>query len=137
MQAQVINLLNLLRQDRKTSFLFITHDLGVLSWVCTYAAVMYAGNIVEQADIISLIRDPKHPYTQSLLGASPRLDIDCDMLSSIPGSVPDLVSPPQGCKYHPRCQYAQKVCQEQTPQLLEEGIGHRVACFRREKRWTT
>lgn len=132
-QAQVINLLNLLRRERKTSFLFITHDLGVLSWVCTYAAVMYAGNIVEQADIVSLIRNPKHPYTRSLLAAIPRIDIDCEMLNSIPGSVPDLISPPQGCKFHPRCQYAVKVCQERIPPLREEERGHWVACFHQEK----
>ena len=133
MQARVINLLNLLRQERETSFLFITHDLSVLSWVCSYAAVMYAGNIVEQADIVSLIRHPMHPYTQSLLGASPRIDVDCDMLSSIPGSVPDLISPPQGCRFNPRCHYAENVCEERIPTLLDKGGGHMVACFHQER----
>ena len=71
MQAQVIDLLNDLRRKRKTSLLFITHDLGVLSWVCTHAAVMYAGNIVEQADIRNLVKKPQHPYTRALYGGQP------------------------------------------------------------------
>jgi oligopeptide/dipeptide ABC transporter ATP-binding protein len=129
MQAQIITLLNELRRKRNTSLLFITHDLGVLSWVCTYAAVMYAGNIVEQSDIRSLINDPRHPYTHALMGASPRLDRDCDMLDSIPGSVANLIQPPPGCTFHPRCDHALPVCKEQVPLLTEEGRGHWVACF--------
>jgi len=129
MQAQVINLLNDLRQERGTSLLFITHDLGVLSWVCTHAAVMYAGNIIEQADIRTLVKNPKHPYTSALIGASPRLDRDCQVLDSIRGSVPNLINPPRGCKFHPRCDRVLPICTEQTPQLKEKGDGHRVACF--------
>jgi peptide/nickel transport system ATP-binding protein len=129
MQAQVIHLLNDLRRERGSSFLFITHDLGVLSWVCTYAAVMYAGNIVEYGDIRSLIVHPEHPYTQALIGAVPRLDCDRDVLNSIPGSVPNLIAPPTGCKFHPRCDRALKVCGEQTPALQERGRGHWVACL--------
>jgi oligopeptide/dipeptide ABC transporter ATP-binding protein len=129
MQAQVIVLLNELRREKKTSLLFITHDLGVLNWVCTYAAVMYAGSIVEQSDIRSLIKDPKHPYTRALMGASPRLDRDSEMLESIPGSVPNLIQPPGGCKFHPRCDCALTVCAEQIPQLTEKDPGHWVACF--------
>ena len=128
-QAQVIKLLNDLRRERKTSFLFITHDLGVLSWACSYAVVMYAGNIVEHSEIRRLIQNPRHPYTQSLLGASPRLDRDCDMLTSISGSVPNLVCPPPGCRFHPRCRQAKTICHEETPTLREEGKGHWVACF--------
>lgn len=129
MQAQVINLLNDLRRERKTSLLFITHDLGVLSWVCTYAAVMYAGNIVEHSDIRSLVKSPQHPYTRALIGASPRLDRDCAALDSIPGSVPSLIQPPQGCKFHPRCDRFMPICAEQTPSLKEKTPGHFVACF--------
>jgi peptide/nickel transport system ATP-binding protein len=128
-QAQIITLLNELRSQGKTSFLFITHDLGVLAWICTYAAVMYAGNIVEFSDIRRLIRSPKHPYTKALIGASPRLDCDRDTLSSIPGSVPNLVEPPTGCRFHPRCDRAEMVCSTETPSLKEEGRGHWVACF--------
>jgi oligopeptide/dipeptide ABC transporter ATP-binding protein len=129
MQAQVINLLNDLRREREASFLFITHDLGVLSWVCTYAAVMYAGNIIEHSDIRSLIAGPKHPYTQALIGAVPRLDCDRDALNSIPGSVPSLIEPPQGCKFHPRCDRVLTMCREQVPVLAEKGKDHWAACF--------
>jgi oligopeptide/dipeptide ABC transporter ATP-binding protein len=128
-QAQIITLLNELRSQRKTSFLFITHDLGVLSWICTYAAVMYAGKIVEYSDIRRLIRGPKHPYTRALIGASPRLDCDRDALSSIPGAVPNLVDPPAGCRFHPRCDHAELICSKETPSLKEEESGHWVACF--------
>jgi oligopeptide/dipeptide ABC transporter ATP-binding protein len=128
-QAQIITLLNELRSQRKTSFLFITHDLGVLSWICTYAAVMYAGKIVEYSDIRRLIRGPKHPYTRALIGASPRLDCDRDTLSSIPGAVPNLVDPPAGCRFHPRCDHAELICSKETPSLKEEESGHWVACF--------
>ena len=128
-QAQIITLLNELRSERKTSFLFITHDLGVLSWICTYAAVMYAGKIVEYSDIRRLIRNPRHPYTRALIGASPRLDCDRDMLSSIPGAVPNLVNPPTGCRFHPRCNRAETICSAETPSLKEEERGHWVACF--------
>ncbi len=119
MQAQIIDLLNDLRRKRKTSLLFITHDLGVLTWVCTHAAVMYAGVIVEQADIRNLVIKPHHPYTRALLGASPRLDRDCKMLDSIPGTVPNLISPPAGCKFHPRCDHLLPICSEQSPVLRE------------------
>ena len=129
MQAQIIDLLNDLRRKRKTSLLFITHDLGVLTWVCTHAAVMYAGVIVEQADIRNLVKKPHHPYTRALLGASPRLDRDCKMLDSIPGTVPNLISPPAGCKFHPRCDHLLPICSEQSPVLREINRGHWVACF--------
>ncbi len=133
-QAQIIALLNELRSQRRTSFLFITHDLGVLSWVCTYAAVMYAGMIVEYSDIESLIRNPMHPYTRALIGASPRLDCDRDLLSSIPGSVPNLIEPPDGCRFHPRCDRAGTVCREQFPPLQEQERGHWVACVTENRR---
>ena len=128
-QAQIIDLLNDLRREKKTSFLFITHDLGVLSWVCSYAAVMYGGNIVEYSDIKRLVRNPKHPYTQALMGATPRLDCDRDALDSIPGSVPNLIHPPTGCKFHPRCDRAQSICEKETPPLQEKEQGHWAACF--------
>jgi peptide/nickel transport system ATP-binding protein len=128
-QAQIIDLLNILRRERRTSFLFITHDLGVLSWVCTYAAVMYGGNIVEYSDIRSLVRNPKHPYTTALIGATPRLDCDHDALKSISGSVPNLIQPPTGCKFHPRCDRVQTVCSKEAPPMIEKAEGHWVACF--------
>ena len=95
-QAQIIKLLNELRAERGTSLLFITHDLGVLSWVCTSAAVMYAGNIVEYASIRNILHGSLHPYTQALIGSTPRLDTDIDKLKVIHGQVPNLVNLPQG-----------------------------------------
>jgi len=115
-QAQIIKLLNELREEMGTTLLFITHDLGVLSWVCTYAAVMYAGNIVD-------------PYTRALIGSTPRLDIDVENLNVIPGQVPNLAKLPSGCKFHPRCQIAEDKCREEVPPLIEKEDGHSIACF--------
>ena len=128
-QAQIIKLLNELREQRGTSLLFITHDLGVLSWICTSAAVMYAGGIVEYALIRGLLMNPKHPYTRALIGATPRLDTDSAELSVIPGQVPSLVRPPSGCRFHPRCRLAKETCKERAPSLEEKETGHWVACY--------
>jgi len=127
-QAQVITLIDDLRRERNTTLLFITHDLGVLSWICTSAAVMYAGNIVEYSNIRSILRNPRHPYTQALIGATPRPDLDSHMLKVIPGQVPSLVCPPSGCKFHPRCHLAKESCKEEFPPLAEQEEGHWVAC---------
>ena len=128
-QAQIIKLLSELRAERDTSLLFITHDLGVLSWVCSSAAVMYAGSIVEYSDIRRLIRNPRHPYTQALIGSTPRLDIDSSMLNVIPGQVPNLACLPSGCKFHPRCHLAREDCKGAFPPLIEKEDGHWIACF--------
>ncbi|MBW1946114.1 MAG: ABC transporter ATP-binding protein [Deltaproteobacteria bacterium] len=121
-QAQIIKLLNELREEMGTSLLFITHDLGVLSWVCTYAAVMYAGNIVEYSDIRTILKNPGHPYTRALIGSTPRLDIDVENLNVIPGQVPNLAKLPSGCKFHPRCQIAEDKCREEVPPLIEKEV---------------
>ena len=117
-----------LREEKQTTLLFITHDLGVLSWVCTSAAVMYAGNIVEHADIRSIVTDPAHPYTKALMGAVPRLDQDTDTLNVIPGQVPNLAKTPPGCKFHPRCHLAGEICKTDPPSYEEKRKGHWVAC---------
>ena len=129
MQAQIINLLNELREKNGTSILFITHDFGVLSWVCTYAAVMYAGRIIEQTNIKRLLQHPMHPYTKALIGASPRIDTEKELLDSIKGTVPNLIAPPSGCSFHPRCDYRSKRCSQQIPVLREIYKDHWVACF--------
>jgi len=128
-QAQIIKLLNELREEMGTTLLFITHDLGVLSWVCTYAAVMYAGNIVEYSDIRTILKNPGHPYTRALIGSSPRLDIDVNNLNVIPGQVPNLAKLPSGCKFHPRCNIVERKCREEIPPLIEKEDGHSIACF--------
>lgn len=128
-QAQIIKLLNELRDERHTSLLFITHDLGVLSWVCTSAAVMYAGSIVEYSDIYRVIKNPRHPYTQALIESMPRIDRGKDALRVIPGQVPNLAKLPPGCRFHPRCHMATVNCKAAQPPLVEETEGHWTACF--------
>lgn len=127
-QAQIIKLLGELREEKQTTLLFITHDLGVLSWVCTSAAVMYAGNIVEYSDIHTIVTNPAHPYTEALMGAVPRLDQDADTLNVIPGQVPNLARTPSGCKFHPRCPLAGEICKTESPSLEEKRKGHWIAC---------
>ncbi|MFC1820545.1 ABC transporter ATP-binding protein [Thermodesulfobacteriota bacterium] len=129
-QAQIIALLNNLREERGTSMLFITHDLGILSWICTSVAVMYAGNVIEYSDIRSILRNPLHPYTQALIESTPRLDTNNpNKLKVIPGQVPNLIHAPAGCKFNPRCQLAMESCREAPPPMREREEGHWVACF--------
>ncbi len=128
-QAQIIKLLNELREARGTTLLFITHDLGVLSCVCTCAAVMYAGKIVEYSDIRTILKSSGHPYTQALIGSTPRLDRDVESLQVIPGQVPNLARLPSGCRFHPRCHKAKEDCKRESPPLIERDKGHWTACF--------
>jgi peptide/nickel transport system ATP-binding protein len=128
-QAQIISLLNELRQQRGTSMLFITHDLGILSWICNSAAVMYAGNVIEYSDIRSILRNPLHPYTQALIESTPRLDANAHRLKVITGQVPNLAQSPPGCRFHPRCHFAKDFCKEAPPPMREKVEGHWVACF--------
>jgi len=127
-QAQIMKLLGELREEKQTTLLFITHDLGVLSWVCTFAAVMYAGNIVEYSDIRTIVMNPAHPYTTALMGAVPRLDQHVDSLNVIRGQVPNLANTPPGCKFHPRCDLAGEICKNEPPPLEEREAGHWIAC---------
>ena len=127
-QAQIMKLLGELREEKQTTLLFITHDLGVLSWVCTFAAVMYAGNIVEYSDIRTIVMNPTHPYTTALMGAVPRLDQHVDSLNVIRGQVPNLANTPPGCKFHPRCDLAGEICKNEPPPLEEREKGHWIAC---------
>jgi oligopeptide/dipeptide ABC transporter ATP-binding protein len=129
-QAQIIALLNKLKEEKGTSLLFITHDLGILSWIATSVAVMYAGNVIEYSDIRSILQNPFHPYTQALIESTPRLDANPDRLKIIPGQVPNLANSPRGCKFHPRCHRAKEFCRESPPQMREKEKGHWVACFR-------
>jgi peptide/nickel transport system ATP-binding protein len=128
-QAQILELMHQLRDRVGTAIALITHDLGVVAEVCDRVNVMYAGVIVESAPVTELFRRPLHPYTQGLLAAVPRMDRPEQELSSIPGSVPNLISPPPGCRFHPRCPYAMPVCKERRPDLLPQGEDHGVACF--------
>lgn len=128
-QAQILRLLLDLRKVIDASILLITHDLGIVAEVCDRVAVMYAGDVVEVAEARELFRNPLHPYTKGLLGAVPRPDIPTPEPHSISGSVPDLIYPPSGCRFHPRCPRSIGRCPESRPELIEVSQGHKVACF--------
>jgi peptide/nickel transport system ATP-binding protein len=128
-QAQILELMRDLKHRIGTAILLITHDLGVIAEVADRVCVMYAGHIIETAPVKDLYARPLHPYTQGLLASIPRLDDPNKRLDSIPGSVPDLIRPPSGCRFHPRCPYAMPVCKEKEPPTTVEGPYHTVACF--------
>ena len=127
-QAQILRLLKELKEQIDASVILITHDLAVVAELCDRAAVMYAGNIVEVADVEELFANPLHPYTKGLLEAIPRPDSRAE-LKSIAGSVPDLIFPPTGCRFHPRCPFAFERCPKVDPPLIEVSPGHKVACL--------
>jgi peptide/nickel transport system ATP-binding protein len=113
-QAQVLEIMKELQRKYNTSIILITHDLGVIAETCQKVAVMYAGRIVEYGKVSDVFKNPLHPYTKGLMEALPRADVDVKV-KSIPGTVPDLVSPPSGCAFHPRCPYAMEICKRQAP----------------------
>jgi oligopeptide/dipeptide ABC transporter ATP-binding protein len=132
-QAQILDLMRDLRRDMGTSVILITHDLGVVAEMAERVAVMYAGEIVEQAEVTLLFDEPLHPYTQGLIGSIPVLGEIKDKLDVIPGSVPNLINLPPGCRFAPRCQarlkYALTICPEVKPELEEVKPGHHVRCW--------
>jgi len=128
-QAQVLKLMKELMNKVKTSILLITHDLAVACQVADRVAVMYAGDIVETANVYDLFSKPLHPYTQGLLSCLPTGSKRKVVLKPIPGSVPDLRTPMMGCKFVTRCSYAMKSCLERKPRLIEVQDGHEVACY--------
>jgi oligopeptide/dipeptide ABC transporter ATP-binding protein len=132
-QAQILDLMRDLRREMGTSVILITHDLGVVAEMAERVAVMYAGEIVEQTDVNSLFDQPLHPYTQGLIGSIPVLGQIKDKLDVIPGSVPNLVNLPIGCRFAPRCQarfqYGLSICTEIKPELEEVKPGHSVRCW--------
>lgn len=127
-QAQILSLITELKEETKTAVLFITHDLGVVAETCQRVAVMYAGKIVESAPVEELFDHPLHPYTRALLASIPRMDVSSKCLQSIPGNVPDLVQPPSGCRFHPRCPNRLSPCSQEEPSLKIWEGGHMVAC---------
>jgi len=127
-QAQILNLIRDLRRKLGTAVLLITHNLGVVAEMCDRVAVMYAGNIVEQAEIMTLFKSPKHPYTKALLAAVPKVGAKKRKLETIRGMVPSLITPPPGCKFHPRCPRVMDICKKEFPQMIEIGKGNFVRC---------
>lgn len=128
-QAQILQLLVELKEEIDTSIVLITHDLGIVAEVCDRVAVMYAGNIVEVAKVDELFANPLHPYTKGLLASVPRPDVVLPTLASIVGSVPNLIRPPAGCRFHPRCPMAFDRCRSTKPPLIEVSPGHFVECL--------
>ena len=133
-QAQVLNLLNDLQSSFGLTYLFVAHDLSVVENVSDRVAVMYLGNIVEMSATNRVYTDPQHPYTEALLSAVPRTDPDAVKKRIIlPGDVPSPANPPSGCKFHPRCRYAQERCAEEEPEWRDIGDEHYVACHRADE----
>lgn len=124
-QAQILNLIKLLKKNFSSSILYITHDLGVVAQSCDRVAVMYAGNVVETAEVFETFESPLHPYTRALLESIPRPG---EPFKSIPGIVPSLINPLRGCRFHDRCSYAMEVCQNVKPTFMEVKKGHYVSC---------
>jgi peptide/nickel transport system ATP-binding protein len=132
-QAQILELLRQLKEEVISSILLITHDLGVVAETCDRVGVMYAGNLCEVADVAALFEKPLHPYTIALLDAVPKFGVQ-EELRSIEGNVPNLVAPPPGCRFHPRCPHAMEVCRKTFPEMIETQKNHWVACYWVEKR---
>jgi oligopeptide/dipeptide ABC transporter ATP-binding protein len=132
-QAQILDLMNTIQANLGTAIVLITHDLGVVAEMASRVAVMYAGQIVEETDVSSLFSDPLHPYTRGLLGSVPVLGQDKDELATIPGTVPNLINLPPGCRFAPRCsarmEQGSKACIGQEPPLTLVAPRHSVRCW--------
>ncbi len=132
-QAQILDLMNDLKEEIGTSILFITHDLGVVAEVCDEVVVMYCGRVVEKGDVYSLFAKPSHPYTIGLLNSIPKLGEAAEELEVIPGNVPNPKYMPKGCKFAPRCSRAFDKCMEEEPGFFSIGDGHMSRCWLCEK----
>ncbi|MFB3885738.1 MAG: ABC transporter ATP-binding protein [Thermodesulfobacteriota bacterium] len=131
-QAQILDLMNRLKEETGASILFITHDLGVIAEMAQRVAVMYAGKIMEEADVDTLFAEPKHPYTIGLINSIPILGIGKKQrrLSTVAGVVPSLFKLPEGCLFHERCTLSQEECDRMQPPVIDLGKGHLVRCYR-------
>ena len=127
-EAQILHLMRQLQKQKGTSIMMITHNLGVVAELCDKVYVMYAGKVVETADVYELFKNPQHPYTIGLLGALPKMDSN-QRLDSIEGMVPTLKDMPAGCRFAPRCPHATEQCSKQQPPLVSVGAEHQVRCF--------
>jgi oligopeptide/dipeptide ABC transporter ATP-binding protein len=129
-QAQIVELVKSIRDSLHTAVIWITHDLGVVAGIADRVIVMYAGFIVEEADVDDLYDTPSHPYTLALIGALPRVDRRRDQhLKSINGTPPNLLIKPQGCPFAPRCEFAIEKCRHDNPTLNQIGKNHSIACW--------
>ncbi|MEC0235579.1 ABC transporter ATP-binding protein [Paenibacillus kribbensis] len=132
-QAQILNLIHKLSKEENTGIILITHDLGVVAEMADRVVVMYAGEVVEEANVFDLFEKPGHPYTIGLLGSLPKLTEQREWLDSIPGTVPNMMRMPSGCPFHPRCPYAQEQCTQVHPEIQAKDQGHYVRCLRMEE----
>lgn len=127
-QAQVLKLIKELKEKLNLSLILITHDLSVIAETCDSAAIMYAGRIVEYGDIVTIFKSPLHPYTQGLISSFPDIKAAQHKMIAIPGFPPDLLNPPSGCRFHPRCPYAMDICKKIEPKRAEAHKNHFVEC---------
>ena len=132
-QATILELISSMIERFGMSLLFITHNLGVVAHACDRIGVMYASHLVELGDKREIFANPQHPYTAGLLNSIPRMDAQERWLTPIPGSVCNMLEPPEGCKFHPRCSYAMDVCRQEIPQFKEVAPGHFAACHLHEQ----
>ena len=128
-QAQVLQLIKTIKQDLGMALMLITHDLGIVADICDRVFVMYAGRIVEEGSVYDIYREPKHPYTVALLKSTLSIDEFKETLVTVEGSVPDLTSPPEGCRFHPRCPFMMDKCRTMEPPSIEAGDGRKVSCW--------
>ena len=133
-QAQILELINDLKEKTGTSVMMITHDLGVIAEVADDVMVMYAGKVVEKASCDEIFEQPLHPYTNGLLDCIPKLDDDREELSTIEGMVPSFDSMPEGCAFSPRCPFAKDICRNKMPELTQHGTRF-VRCFKYTDEW--
>ena len=134
-QSQILSLINRLKDQTGTSVMLITHDMGVINEMADTVIVMYAGQIVEQAETADLFAQPTHPYTVGLIQSIPPLDREVEELNVIPGSVPMLYELPEGCLFSPRCPYATEKCRRERPETVSAAPNHFVRCFRQMPGW--
>lgn len=132
-QAQILELMNSLQKEYGMAIVMITHDLGVIAEMAQRVVVMYAGKVVEYADVYTLFKKPRHPYTWGLMNAIPKLDEDKEVLYNIPGVVPDPLDFPDGCRFNTRCPLATEKCRKEEPPLIEVEENHTSACWHVDK----
>jgi oligopeptide/dipeptide ABC transporter ATP-binding protein len=129
-QAQILALMKDLQKRKGTAIWLITHNLGIIAEMCDRVGVMYAGYIVEMGTTDLIFDNPDHPYTRGLMGSIPKITEEKNKLDIIPGNVPNLIDPPSGCRFNPRCKFSKKICKEISPELIEVEKNHFVACHR-------
>ncbi|MHA2103671.1 MAG: ABC transporter ATP-binding protein [Candidatus Hodarchaeales archaeon] len=134
-QAQILDLMNFLKEELDTTLIFVTHNMGIVAEMCDRVVVLYGGQVAEISQTKELFSNPIHPYTVGLLRAIPQITKPVDELTSIRGVVPNLVHPPPGCRFNPRCDFAEEICSEEKPKLVDVGNGHIFACHVRAREY--